>query len=60
MLSGKQITEFQMLYQKHFGKKISKDEACNKGINLINLIQTVCCPNNQQDQKENNYKNIQT
>ena len=58
MLSNKQVTEFQTLYQKHFGKKISKDEACDKGIRLINLIQIICCPDNQQNQKENNYENL--
>ena len=59
MLTNKQVTEFQTLYQKHFGKKISKDEACDKGIRLINLVQTICNPNDKQNQKENNYKNIQ-
>ena len=55
MLTNKQVTKFQMLYQKHFGKKISKDEACDKRIKLINLIQTICCADDQQNQKENNY-----
>ena len=59
MLSDEQIIKFQTLYQKHFGRKINKDEACDKGIKLINLIQTICRPDDQQNQKENNYKNIQ-
>ncbi|MHA1657522.1 MAG: hypothetical protein ACTSUT_00145 [Promethearchaeota archaeon] len=48
MLSNKQITEFQILYQRHFGKEISREEAYDKAIKLVNLIKVVCCPNNQQ------------
>lgn len=58
MLSDKQVIKFQALYQKHFGKEISREEACDKAIKLVNLIKVVCCPDNQQNQKENNnYEN---
>jgi len=38
MLSDERITKFQMLYKKHFGKEISKEEALEKGISLIRLV----------------------
>ena len=40
-LADEHITEFQMLYRKHFGKDISKDEALEKGLRLIRLIEIV-------------------
>lgn len=55
MLSNKQITSFQLLWKNRFGEEISKKEAYEKGIKLINLIQTICRPDDQQNQKENNY-----
>ncbi len=38
-LTDEHIEEFQMLYRKHFGKDISKDEALEKGLRLIRLIE---------------------
>ena len=52
MLSDKQITSFQLLWKKNFGEEISKEEAYNQGIRLVNLMRVICRPNNQQ--KENN------
>jgi len=44
LLSDKQITEFQTLYKNRFGKKISREEAYEKGIKLINLIRILYYP----------------
>ena len=41
MLSDEQITKFQMLYKKHFGKEISRDKAYEKGLRLIRLIRLI-------------------
>lgn len=38
-LADEHIAEFQMLYQKHFGKDITKDEALSKGLRLIRLME---------------------
>ena len=40
-LADENIAEFQMLYRKHFGKDISKDEALEKGLRLIRLMELV-------------------
>lgn len=52
MLSDKQVTKFQMLYLKHFNKKISREEAYDKAIKLVNLMKIICSSNNRN---ENNY-----
>ena len=44
MLSSKQITKFQELYEKHFGKKIDRDEVCEKGAKLIRLMELIYRP----------------
>jgi len=44
MLSDEQITKFQMLYKKHFGKEISREEALEKGIKLIRLVELIYKP----------------
>lgn len=40
-LTDEHIEEFRMLYRKRFGKDISKDEALEKGLRLIRLIEVV-------------------
>lgn len=40
-LADEHIMEFQMLYRKHFGKDISKNEALGKGLRLVRLIEVV-------------------
>jgi len=37
-LKDKQIKEFQTLYKKNFGKKISKQKAMVDAMNLIRLV----------------------
>jgi hypothetical protein len=40
-LTDEHIAEFQMLYRKHFGKDISKDEALEKGVRLVRLMEII-------------------
>ena len=58
IISDEKLDRFIMLYRDRFGKDISRTEAYNKGIKLITLIK-LCCVTNQNNQKENKYKNIQ-
>ena len=41
MLTDEQITEYQKIYKKTFGKSISKKDALEQGIKLINLVSIV-------------------
>ena len=40
-LTDEHIAQFQVLYKKHFGKEISKEDALAKGIQLIRLLEAV-------------------
>ena len=39
MLTDREIEEYQKLYKKEFGENISKQQALEDGIKLVNLIQ---------------------
>ena len=41
MLADKDILEFQMLYKKYFGVEITKEQALDKGLRLMRLIEVV-------------------
>lgn len=49
MLTDKQITRFQQIYRKRFGKEISREEAQEKGIKLVNLMRVVYSPLAEKD-----------
>jgi hypothetical protein len=38
-LTDKQITKFQDIYRQSFGKELSREEALDKGIKLVRLMQ---------------------
>lgn len=40
-LSQTQIAEFQTLYRKHFGENISVQEAQERGVAMVELVQFV-------------------
>jgi aldehyde:ferredoxin oxidoreductase len=44
MLSDEQITQFKMLYKKHFGEEISQEDARERGEKLIRLLKLVYKP----------------
>lgn len=41
ILTDEQISEFQTLYRKNFGVEISRNEALEKGLRLIRLLEVV-------------------
>lgn len=43
-LSDEKVIEFQNLYKEHFGKEISKKDACEQGIKLLQLISILYRP----------------
>ena len=49
MLSEDQITRFQQIYKAHFGRDISRDEAYDKGIKLLRLIEIIYKPMTESD-----------
>lgn len=52
MLSNEQITKFQMLYKKRFGKNISREEAYEKGAKLIRLVELIYKPMTETEYQE--------
>jgi len=52
MLSEKQITKFQTLYKNRFDVEISREEAYEKGVKLIRLIELVYKPITKKDYQE--------
>jgi len=45
MLSEKQIQDFQNIYEKEFGKPITKAEAVRLGIKLVELMRVLISHN---------------
>lgn len=43
-LSDEKVIEFQNLYKEHFGEEISKKDACEQGIKLLQLISVLYRP----------------
>jgi len=44
MLSDEQITKFQTLYKNRFGKEINREEAYEKGVKLVRLVELIYKP----------------
>ena len=57
-LTDDNLLEFQMLYQKHFGTEITKEQALEKGLRLIRLVEAAsrAVADEQQD-AQNSMKN---
>jgi len=49
MLSEEQITKFQKLYKNRFGVEISREEAYEKGVKLIRLVELIYKPITKDD-----------
>jgi hypothetical protein len=43
-LTEEQLTQFQNLYQKHFGTTISREQAYEEGMKLVRLMQLIYKP----------------
>ena len=48
-LSDEKVIEFQKIYKEHFGKDISKEDARENGIKLLELISTLYRPKDLED-----------
>ena len=44
MLTDEQIIKFQALWKNRFGKEISREEAYEKGVKLIRLVELIYKP----------------
>ena len=44
MLSDEMIIKYQTLYKNRFGKEISREEAYEKGVKLIRLVELIYKP----------------
>ena len=51
-LTDENIKEFQELYKEHFGKEISKEDARENGIKLLQLISIIYRPKDNSRQDE--------
>lgn len=52
VLSDENIIAFQKLYKEHFGKDISKEDACKQGAKLLRLISIIYRPKPDEDSKK--------
>jgi len=51
-LSKEQITQFQILYKKRFGKEICREEAYEKGVKLARLMELIYRPMTQKEYEQ--------
>lgn len=51
-LSEDQIKRFQCIYQRRFGKEIGREEAREKGIYLVRMMQLIYKPMNEGEFKQ--------
>ena len=57
-LTDEHILEFQMLYKKHFGTEITREQALEKGLRLIRLVEAVSrAVADEQRETQNSAKN---
>lgn len=49
MLNDDQIKTFQALYEKRFGKEISKEDALEQGVKLVRLIEIIHRPMTKEE-----------
>jgi hypothetical protein len=49
MLTDEQVTKFQSLYKKRFGKEISREDAYEQGIKLIRIVKLIYRPMTQEE-----------
>lgn len=49
MISSEQITKFQELYKRHFGKELSTEEAYQSAAKLLRLVEIIYKPMTQEE-----------
>lgn len=59
-LDNEQITKFQTLYKSRFGKEISREEAYEKGIKLMRLVELTYQPMTETEYQELQERRRQT
>lgn len=52
MLSDEQIIKFQTLWKNRFGKDISREEAYEKGVKLIRLVELIYKPMTEKEYQQ--------
>ena len=52
MLSNEQIKKFQTLYKNRFGKEISREEAYEKGVKLVRLVELIYKPMTEDEYEQ--------
>lgn len=60
VLDDEQITKFQTLYKSRFGKEISREEAYEKGIKLMRLVELIYQPMTEAEYQELQERRRQT
>lgn len=60
LLLDADIKKFQELYKARFGVDISKDEACAKGTQLLNLMKLVYKPMTKEEHETIHKRRIET
>ena len=60
MVSDEQIKKFQILYLKRFGKTISREEAYEKGVKLMRLVEITYQPMTEAEYKQLQERRKQT
>jgi len=60
VLDNEQITKFQTLYKSRFGKDISREEAYEKGIKLMRLVEIIYKPMTEAEYQELQERRRQT
>jgi hypothetical protein len=52
MLSDERIAKFQALYKKHFSQELTKEDAYEKAVKLIRMVQLVYKPITEKEYQE--------
>jgi hypothetical protein len=60
VLSDKKIADFQAIYKARFGKEISREEAIEKGIKLLRLIEIIYKPMTEKEYQQLQERRKQT
>ena len=60
VLDSEQITKFQTLYKSRFGKEISREEAYEKGIKLMRLVEITYKPMTETEYQQLQERRRQT
>ena len=60
MLTDQQIIKFQTLYKNRFGKELNRQEAYEKGVKLLRLMEIIYKPMTQEEYQQLEERRKQT